>query len=323
MPQEGVMRFLITLIVLTGLASCNSKKKSQAVTSEYFETTKTFMMGLDAEGLCENGQRFEASGESTVCYNSFTAMPNGGANMLEGHGAYEANSGKYEIVDSRVVYTIDPATIDGDSTSSQVVFEIKNDNELLDSEGNLWTTELDIASVIKSDITQDGIATSDEFEMQVTVLNFLRGNVENANVKNKVLTFSVKDRNKEQVISRNSKVKVVVLSNNGKVKFKAIDARYGQELTYSSGLEDYIHGETKGTLRIHANNPYGFTYIMAEDITGINKEALAEYNELNSRLSKLREEVLLAERDGREVSEETIAEIRKIESKMREVSERF
>ncbi len=39
-------------------------------------------------------------------------------------------------------------------------------------------------------------------------------------------------------------------------------------------------------LRYGANNPYGFTYVMAEEVTGIDPQMLAEWNDLASQLIK-------------------------------------
>jgi len=174
----------------------------------------------------------------------------------------------------------------------------------------------------------DGISSSQMYTeinkpivhlLQVNALNFLTGNVEPCKVKNKIFAVSEFDNNLGYIVCKNSKVKLLLLSDRGIVAYKAIDLTTGRafpvNLEQTTG-EYYELGKTYIVTRYTVYNPYGFTYLMVEDVTDIDPEILDKINDLNDKLSKLKEKVLLAERSGTRVDPRIYEEILILEEKI-------
>ena len=141
---------------------------------------------------------------------------------------------------------------------------------------------------------------TENFSMQLTVLNFLQGGAQPCEVKNKVFNFAKKDKAKKTVICKNSKVSVYMVSDAGTVKFAALDRKKGKDLPSSSSSFDTVYelGKERPMLRYSVENPYGFTYVMAEEVTGLDPKLLAEWNRLNDEATSLRASILATEQSG-------------------------
>jgi transposase-like protein len=113
------------------------------------------------------------------------------------------------------------------------------------------------------------IANGSQRYMQMTVLNFLLGGSEQCNLKNKLFTFSVEDKKLEIPLCKNSKVKVYATSDLGVITFHATDISSGTELPPSdySGSPRFEFGKSQEMLRYGVQNPYGFTYVLAEQVS--------------------------------------------------------
>lgn len=178
------------------------------------------------------------------------------------------------------------------------------------------------------EFTQDEVKTStanstEEFTLQITVLNFLSGGLEQCDLKNKLFKFSVHDQNIKQTLCKNSKVEVTAESDSGKVTFRAIDLELDSELpiTNSSATQTFELGKTKKMLRYGVENPHGFTYVMAEDFTGISIELLNQWNDLNQKYSSLMAEILKAQENGEEAPVEKRVELISIEDQLRKLAQ--
>lgn len=154
-------------------------------------------------------------------------------------------------------------------------------------------------------------AQASERVVQITALNFLAGGSEPCDVKNKIFVLNSEDKGKKTSICKNSKVELLMDSNAGKVTFSAIDLGTGKELkpadyNVASSLE---LGKEAPMLRFAPQNPYGFSYVMAEDVSGLDTGLLKEWNELNDELAGLRGQVLTAERNGQTVSDTVLKQL--------------
>jgi len=163
------------------------------------------------------------------------------------------------------------------------------------------------------------------FALQVTALNFLQGGREPCDVKNKIYLVNTQDVSVKIIVCRNSKVELSMQSNLGTITYRAVDLATGEDLpsTYTGTSEFYELGKTQEMTRFYVENPYGFTYLMVEDVTGINQEDLAKFNQLNSRLSSLKAQVLTAQQNGEAVDPMIFDEMRKIEEEMSELSKKI
>jgi len=161
--------------------------------------------------------------------------------------------------------------------------------------------------------------------LQMTVINFLSGGSEPCNLKDKIFSFSSGDKDVVIPLCKNSRVEVNAVSNSGVVTFHAIDILRQKELAqkyYDKNSVDQQHfelGKTKGMLRYGVVNPFGFTYVMAEEVTGIDMSLLEKWNELNNRATKLREQILLSEQQGSRPLEEVVKELGEIDNQLLEL----
>lgn len=166
------------------------------------------------------------------------------------------------------------------------------------------------------------VGPSQPYDVQITALNFLEGGLEPCSLKNKKFTFSSIDNKIKNVICSNSRVELYVISHKGQLSFHATDLLYETELleaTYSQGNKLDL-GNTNGsrtTLRYSVNNPYGFTYIIAEEITGLDPVLLEKWNRLNLRLSQLKEEEIQARKNGKKFPKKSQKEIDHVENEIR------
>lgn len=161
--------------------------------------------------------------------------------------------------------------------------------------------------------------------LQITALNFLRGGLEQCEVKNKIFSFTQLDRSVKTTVCKNSMVEVFVVSESGVVQFHAVDRTNNRELQTSSSAFDqsYELGKDRPMLRYSAENPYGFTYVMAEEVTGVDPEVLAQWNELNGKLASLRAQVLTAQQKGRKVPKSVLAEMKSVQAKLAKLAKKM
>jgi hypothetical protein len=160
-------------------------------------------------------------------------------------------------------------------------------------------------------------------ELQITALNFLTGpgGLEHCNVENKIFKFSSSDKSREVLICENSRVKVSATSNEGVVTFHATNVLDRIELTandYSSSQLEL--GKTQGMIRYYPKNNYGFTYVMAEEVTGIDKTWLAQMNNLVDQAASLQAEIVRAQQRGETAPAETVKALNDIEQKLVELT---
>ncbi len=129
--------------------------------------------------------------------------------------------------------------------------------------------------------------------LQITAIDSLAGGAETCDVKNKIFSFKPTDKNYRTDLCRNSKVETFMVSNAGTVQFYTIDRITGFELEALGTYADYNYelGKSRPTLRYYPRNPYGFTYIMAEEITGIDPAVFIRWNEASALLSQLKAQV--------------------------------
>ena len=160
--------------------------------------------------------------------------------------------------------------------------------------------------------------------LQITALNFLIGGLEPCNVEDKQYPFSESDRGVETLICLNSKSKVYAVSDSGTVTFHAMDLVAEREMEAGTGTEGsaFDLGKTEN-LRFSAKNPYGFTYLIIGEVTGIDPQLLAEWNEQNAKLADLRAQYLTAQQNGEPVSDELMKKITDLETKMSELSKKM
>ncbi|MBS1962742.1 MAG: hypothetical protein JST04_11030 [Bdellovibrionales bacterium] len=164
---------------------------------------------------------------------------------------------------------------------------------------------------------------SEEHALQVTVLNFLQGGLEQCELKEpKIFMFTEKDEDVKTVLCKNSKVEVNAVSNRGQVHFAAIDLATGRELPVRTkeSQQDFELGKTNPSIRYYPSSPYGFTYLRAEEVTGIDPALLAQWNALNDRHSHLLAAILTAEQNGEQAPESVKAELRYVDAKMEVLS---
>jgi hypothetical protein len=128
------MKNLGFILIFAGFIACNSSQTIKPKVS-HFETDKVFKKGLTIEGMCENGRRVDGHLGLPNCIQSFKAKTDGFANLMLSD---VMNIGEYEIKDSNVIYT----DLSG-AEVTDLVFKLKNENELIDSDGNIWRTDLD------------------------------------------------------------------------------------------------------------------------------------------------------------------------------------
>ncbi len=178
------------------------------------------------------------------------------------------------------------------------------------------------AAVAEESSPDQVVGPSQSYDVQITALNFLYGGLEPCDVKNKKFTFSSLDNKVKSVICSNHRVELFAISHKGQITFHATDLLYETELleaNYSQG-NTLVLGNTNGsraTLRYSANNPYGFTHVTAEEITGLDPVLLEKWNRLNSRLSELREQEILARKNGKKLPKKVQKEIAQLENEMR------
>ncbi len=172
---------------------------------------------------------------------------------------------------------------------------------------------------------ENASASENSHILQVTVLNFLSGGLESCDVKNKIFPFSLNDKNLEVPICKNSRVKVYATSDSGTVTFHATDIINQFELPSSNNSErqNFELGKTKGMLRYAVENPYGFTYVMAEEVTGIDKQLLEQWNQLSGRAAELRGQIIKAQQQGKPAPASTVKELEKIEMELFLLSEKM
>lgn len=161
--------------------------------------------------------------------------------------------------------------------------------------------------------------------LQVSIINFLTGGIDSCDYENVKLAFNTQDKNKVLTLCQNSRVKITATSNLGSVNFKAIDLTNNFELPpaeYSEG-QTFKFGENQATLRYSAMNPYGFTYVIADEVTNINPTFLSEWNTINKKLSSLKSKALSAKLEGKKVSKDTEEEIQSLEIQLFELAQKM
>ena len=158
-------------------------------------------------------------------------------------------------------------------------------------------------------------ATESPSLLQITAIDALTGGVEPCDLKNKIFTFKKTDKNFRTDLCRNSKVETFMVSNAGTVQFYTVDRITGFELEALGTYADqaYELGKSRPMLRYYPRNPYGFTYIMAEEVTGIDLAVLARWNDANARLSELKAQVIEFERNRQPIPASTYENIRVLE----------
>lgn len=172
----------------------------------------------------------------------------------------------------------------------------------------------------------DQLAHGQPHSIQITVLNFLMGGRENCDVKNKIFVFSATNQKVETPICENSQVRVSASSQDGVVTFHATEVNSGRELPPKDAISESAHfilGKSKGMLRYGVENPHGFTYVMAEEVTGYDPVVLAQVNDLNVRAASLRAEILTALQAGKKPSPKTINALRQIEAEAAILSDKL
>src|SRR3989339_501543 len=176
-----------------------------------------------------------------------------------------------------------------------------------------------ISSQLKTDNSnsQSGSTTKQYVHLlQVTALNFLTDGTEQCNVKNIIFAVSELDNNISYTVCINSKVQLLLLSDRGIVSYKAINLKNWQTLSVKlseTTAEYYELGKMTGLTRYAVHNPYGITSLAIEDVTDVSPELLKKYNDLNDRLSQLKEEVLLAKQNGTSLDPQIYEEILKLQ----------
>lgn len=166
-------------------------------------------------------------------------------------------------------------------------------------------------------------STQGLYVLQITALNFLKGGFESCDVKDQIFTFSGYDKGVETIICINSRVKLVATSNEGLVKFSATDLTSGSTLDGNNGFQIFELGKTQAMLRSGFENPYGFTYVMAEEVTGYDQNLLAQWNKVNTKMAKLRALVLTTEQYGYSIPAEIKEEIKAVELELQEISQKI
>lgn len=184
---------------------------------------------------------------------------------------------------------------------------------------NLLVNETDKKTITKSN--QDKT-----FDLQISVLSFLQGGKEPCAFNNQIMSFSLNDQNKEKILCKNSKIKVSMESNLGIITFKVIDLQSNVEITeqesYSEGQTFDLEGE-KRSLRFGPINPYGFTHVIVEDVTGIDRELLKQWNELNTKASAKKAKLIELKKAGKEIPNELITELKEIKKQQDELAEKM
>jgi hypothetical protein len=124
-------------------------------------------------------------------------------------------------------------------------------------------------------------------EIQVTGINFLKGNIEKCATKNQVIEIGNHEEVFEKVICENSKVILKLISSNGEIKILALDKSTGEKLV-TSPYSDSSHlrlDEIDSQVEVSFINPHGMTSLTLEDVTGVDKGLLLEVNKKTERLS--------------------------------------
>lgn len=180
----------------------------------------------------------------------------------------------------------------------------------------LAVKEVEFKSVPKPTEIDESAAKT--YQLQVTVLSFLQGGREKCDFTNKLITFSMEDRDRKLVLCKNSQVEVSAVSDLGVVTFFATDVHSEMEYPeapYSQNQSIEL-GQERKWLRYGAEIPNAYAYVIAEDVTGVDPKLLKKWNELNARSSKLKEKVALAKEFGREASDEVLEELNEVELEM-------
>ncbi|MDA8793980.1 hypothetical protein N9N67_12090, partial [Bacteriovoracaceae bacterium] len=161
----------------------------------------------------------------------------------------------------------------------------------------------------------------ESYSIQITTINFLTGGQENSGVRNKIFEVNLNDKMKKTIISKNSKISVEMLSNNGLIIFQAINQSTKKVLEKGKGYPaiGYFKLGSDNSIRIRPANPYGFTWLSAEDMTGFDPTLLARFNDLSTRRSKLFEKTLL---DGN-ANENDREQLKELDSQISEVSKQM
>lgn len=160
--------------------------------------------------------------------------------------------------------------------------------------------------------------------LQITVINFLKFNGDKCNVKNQLFYFNTHDKNVKTFICSNSTVAIYAHSNDGVVSFSAVDLNRNKELPDSPNTtKTWVLGKSKEMLRYQAKNPYGFTYVMAEDVSGIEPTLLEQWNKLSEQRAIIVEKGLLAEREGKKLSKKDLKDLMAIEGMLSLLAERM
>lgn len=172
--------------------------------------------------------------------------------------------------------------------------------------------------------SDNGVSAQKIHVLQITALNFLNGGIEPCNVRNRNFSFSTDDKNLEVTICQNSKVKVHAASSEGVVTFHATDLLRSVELDSKyDGDQRFELGKTKRMLRYGAENPYGFTYVMAQEVTGLDPKLLAQWNQLNDRAAGVRAQILTAQQQGLPVTRATREELSDLEAQLEVLREKL
>ena len=161
-------------------------------------------------------------------------------------------------------------------------------------------------------------------KLQITVLNFLKGGLEPCNLKNKIFTFHPTDQAQKQMVCKNSKVEVDLISNVGSITFKAIDLSTGKDLESSaaSTTSVFTFGKDK-SLRYGTQNPYGFTYVLAEDMTGVDPNLLDQWNTLNDKYTHLLAQVLTNNENQQKTEKSVLDDLTAVKEQMNDLAKKM
>ncbi len=280
------------LVLIALFASCNSKNKDSSSVKNKNDSTTTVVS--EGNGSTVTSTSSHAAGYQLIINGCDT-------------GSHIFNS-KKEYCEG----------LENDALNNRCALAEREDLHKQEcSEFGEFEPVFEAKSAVGKDLDKNKINDNSRL-MQITVLNFLSGGYEHCNVKDSIFTFSILDENKKTTLCRNSKVEVSVTSHLGLLIFQALDVTNDNILTSSSSSDKpfFAFGDNKGMLRYQAENPYGFTYVMAEEVTGIDPALLAEWNVLKNRLSTLRAQILNTQMSGGKVSSDLLAEAAELEAKM-------
>jgi hypothetical protein len=163
------------------------------------------------------------------------------------------------------------------------------------------------------------------YSLQFTIINFLNGYVEPCDVKNKIFTFSITDKNERTTLCKNSAVEIYAVSNAAVVNIFAQDLVKNITLDHDrkTDMPIIVLGKLDRMLAVGYNNPYGFTYLMAEDFTGVDLDLVAAWNSLSTRYATLKAELLDSEANGHSIPQDKRNELAEIVKERALLSEKI